>query len=383
MDGGETNHLKNRNVLVLSSTVSLILLSLYSWYYLFPLYLKELGASDREVGISYALFTLGFTFAQCIGGYLTDRFGRKWVIILPTYFFPIFYLLLAVSKVWYLPVIFYLFTAVGSAIQIPAFTSIIAESTKRKGKAFGLFEFYIALGIAFGPLIGSVLIDRVGIRTLIISTAVTCLIGAILRHIFLVETQQVKQPKKGAVKTSLNRNFGLFLLSGAFLFLVFSISIHGPFMTLFQKESLKFSESRISLLFAIGGILSALSSLLGGSMTDKLGGKKILGMSVCLHPFLLFLWSSLSGFAPFFVISFAFSQFCYIAYQVVITDLTEEETRGRLIGIFGTTTGLISSLGPIIGMQLKIHYGYKAPFYLAFGFGIISFLILQCVKEKK
>ena len=78
-----------RNVLVLSSTVFFILVALFSWYYLFPLYLKELGATESQIGLLYTLFTLSFTLLQLVGGVLSDRIGRKKCIVWPTYVYAL------------------------------------------------------------------------------------------------------------------------------------------------------------------------------------------------------------------------------------------------------------------------------------------------------
>ncbi len=371
-----------KNVFVLSLTVGGTLLFFYSWYYLLPIHLQSLGASDRQIGISYTLFALGFTLAQTLGGYLTDRFGRRPVVVIPTYLFPIFYLLLAFAKVWWVCVLFYLFASISSAVQMPAFTAMISESSQRKGRAFGFFEFIIACGIALGPLLGGILIDKIGIKGLFIITAFATLISAILRSCFLTEANGLEK-QKVSIQTHLTKNYIWFLVTGVFIFLVLNLTMNGPFLTLFQREVLSISLSRINLFFAVGGLFSAFSALLGGYLVDKYGAKPVLGLSLLLHPLFLVFWVSTAGVSPFFFFSFIFSQMFYLCYQVIITDMSAVEVRGRMLGIFGTVTGLISSIGPFIGMQLKLSFGWSYPFYLALLFGVSGLLSLLNVRLKK
>ena len=77
-----------------------------------------------------------------------------------------------------------------SAIQSPAFTSIIAESVpeRQRGMAFGFFESAISLGITIGPALGAALVSRLGMQPLIYGTAVAALLCAVLRTAGLHET---------------------------------------------------------------------------------------------------------------------------------------------------------------------------------------------------
>lgn len=365
-----------RNVLVLSLTVGGTLLFFFAWYYLFPIHLEKLGASQREIGISYTLFALGFTIAQVLGGYLTDRIGRKFIIVIPTYAFPFLYLLLALARVWWICVVFYLATSILSAIQMPAFISMISESSGRKGRAFGFFEFSIAIGIAIGPLLGGFLVKKIGIEGLILLMGLATFVSAVIRSLFLTEEKNREKIDRVDVWKSITKNYIWFVVAGSFMFLVLTLTLNGPFLSLFQKEVLSFSSSKINFLFAIGGLFSAISCLFGGRFIDKYGSKPMLGVSIILHPLLIVLWVVSGGVLPFFILSFLFSQLIYMGYQVIITDIVSEKVRGRMIGICGAITGLISSMGPILGMQMKLKFGWSFPFYLSVVFGIVAFLLL-------
>jgi len=89
-----------RNVLVLGGTVFLLLTAFFSWHQLLPLYLRDLGASDGQVGLAYTPMNLAFTLLQWIGGLLASRYGRKALIVLPTFALAPMYLLAGAMSHW-------------------------------------------------------------------------------------------------------------------------------------------------------------------------------------------------------------------------------------------------------------------------------------------
>lgn len=364
------------NVLVLSLTTFLSLFGFFSWYFLFPLYLKRLGASDTAIGFLYSLFSLGFTFAQILGGYLADRFGRKALIAWPTFLIAFFYFLMLFSNEW-VPVAFLCFlTFVASAIQWPAFTAMLGESSEKRGEAFGRFEFFLALGIGGGPLLGSFLVERIGIKGLILASSLLTLVAATWRILALVETfgkrkEEVSQEVGKILERG--REYLPFLVIGSLVFMAIGLTVNGPFLTLFHGEVLGHSRSRINRLFAHGNLIGALFVILAGKLADRWGAKKVLFSGVLIHTLLIVFWA-LTGSSLLFVSSIPFVQWIYLAYQVVLVEITKEEERGRKVGLFGTITGGMGSLSPLFGSLMKKGMGDLSPFFAALGFASLSLL---------
>ncbi len=151
------------------------------------------GATDKVIGISYTLFSLSFTLAQFVGGYLSDKCGRKLMIVVPTYFMILFYGLMGTAHHWIPVVTFYMAANICSALQSPSFISMIAESSTHKGTAFGIYEGFVALGITIGPLLGAYMVYRITIPGLILLTACMALIVAVIRTVLLKETKTCKR----------------------------------------------------------------------------------------------------------------------------------------------------------------------------------------------
>ena len=136
--------LSEQNLLASSLSIFLMLIATYTWYPILPIYLRELGANDLQVGFSYTLLILSFALMQFIGGILSDRFGRKKLIVIPTFFFSLLYFLAAKSNNWLILISLLAVANSLSALQSPSFFSIIAESVpkSKRGIAFGIFELF-------------------------------------------------------------------------------------------------------------------------------------------------------------------------------------------------------------------------------------------------
>lgn len=376
-----------RNVLVLSGTVFLILAALFSWYLLLPLYFRELGATDAEVGLAYSFLTIGYSLMQFAGGFLADRYGRKLLIILPTFAFVPFYVLAGFAQSWVTLLIALLIINSLSAIQWPAFISIMAESVsdRQRGMAFGFFEFAISLGITLGPALGAALLSRLGMRPLIYLTALIALLCALLRTAGLYETTHRPSP----IELASLKQLGLprlrwFLLAAILLVCIYNWTLWGPFVSLHAEDALGLSKPQINNLFAIGGLACIVGSLLGGHAASRFGGRSLLIVAGLGHVVTMIAWA-LAGTSPLglpmFVITNMGLQMAIIGYDTLLTQVTPSESRGALVGFIGSVTGVIGGIAPTAGAYLRAGFGTTAPFWIALVTGFIMAVTLQKVSD--
>ncbi len=377
-----------QNVSVLSLTVLFVLIAFFSWFPILPIYLQELGANDFQVGFSYTLIALSFTLMQFLGGILSDHFGRKLLIIIPSFIFPLLYFLAGSASHWVTLILFLAIANSLSALQLPSFYSMIAESVpkNKRGMAYSGFELFAILGITLGPAIGMVLIPRVEMKYLFYLTSLTTFLCALARILWLKETHhyRTKINKIDSFKKLFNKKMLLIILAISSLFLLFNLTTHGPFISLYANEVMNLDKSKINLLFALGGFAAVIYSLWGGKIIDKWGSKKVLLCSASGLGIFIILWSLSSPIWPaivLFAILYIFSQSCHIAYGSFLADITHRQSRGLVIGFIGTCTGLIGSIGPSLGGYLKFQFGPSSPFWAGLIFALITSLLLIKIKE--
>ena len=377
-----------QNVLVLSLTVLFGLIAFFSWYPVLPLYLQELGANDFQVGFSYTLLALSYALMQFLGGILSDQFGRRLLIIIPSFVFPLLYFLAGNSSHWITLILFLTIANSLSALQLPSFYSMIAESVPKtkRGIAYSEFELFVVLGITIGPAIGMILIPRIEIKYLFYLTSLTTFFCALARIFWLKETHhhRTKINKFDSFKNLFNKKMLYIILALSSLFLLFNLTTNGPFISLYAKEVRNFDKPKINLLFALGGFAAVIYSLWGGKIIDKWGSKKVLSYSTSGMGIFIILWSLSSALwltIALFTILYIFFQGCYIAYGSFLADITHQQSRGLVIGFIGTSTGLIGSIGPSLGGYLKFQFGPLSPFWAGLIFALITSLLLIKIKE--
>ncbi len=374
-----------RNLIVLSSTIAVSLLSLTTWLYILPIFLKDLGASDPNVGLSYTIFTLGNTAFQFLGGFIADRWGRKWVIAIPTYFIAISAIIISLARVWWVVTVFYGMMTVLSSIQWPAFLAMIGESCSRKERAFSIFEFSLVSGLAFGPLLGFWLLNFLQIRQLIVMTGVILFLSAVARHLFLYETLKVRGELRFDFNKIFTREVKTFLAGSVFLYLLFSLSINGPFISLHLKD-FGLDERKINLIISYSTIFSLVVSIFAARILHDENLKRWFVISIIIHASTIYLWSYLKpGIVNSIILmtSFGAVQIVFIGYNSIVSQLSPENLRARTIGTIGSINGIISSGGPYAGMIVKLHYSIHATFVMGVIFGIFSSLLFRKVNYPK
>ena len=375
-----------RNVLVLSATILLLLASIYTWYPLLPLHFRDLGASDAQVGLAYSSLTIAFSLIQFAGGLLADRYGRKWLIALPTFIFIPLYILAGATRNWMTLLIALLIVNSLSALQLPAFMALLAESVseRRRGRAFGVLEFAVSLSVALGPGLGAALLPLVGIRALIHYTALISLLCALLRAFGLREATHRPPPLSlGSLGYLRQAGFRWLLTAVCFFALTRVMTMWGPFVTLHAEDALGMEKPEINALFSLGGLAAMAASLLGGRLADRYGSRNLLIASSLGHVLTMLLWalagnSMVVGLA-FFVTASMGLQMGSVAYDALVTQAASAGSRGAFVGLLGTITGLTSAAAPAFGAYLRGSFGSTAPFWAALGLGTATALSLSRV----
>lgn len=170
-------------------TVGMLLL--FTGFYLLlptlPLFIKQLGGNESQVGLAAGIFTISAVIFRPIVGGLLDRFGRRPFIIWGMLFFAFsMYLydwvggILILMALRVLHGVSWAFstTAVGTAI-----TDIIPSD--RRGEGMGWYGIAMTLAMAIGPMLGIWLIQNESYHVLFLFA--TSLSVAALLLLFLVK----------------------------------------------------------------------------------------------------------------------------------------------------------------------------------------------------
>ena len=194
--------LSNRNVMAITVTRSIEMFAMFLWRPFWGLYVLELGGTKSSIGLLTTIASLTVLLVQFPRGIISDRIGRKRVIILGSVLNILAPIIYRYSTHW-TTLIMGVIAASVPAFASPALNALIADSLPEETRATGFgastMAWYIAISVSI-PL-GGYILDRLGVVEgtqlgLLVSIIMTVLV-VLIRWKYIEETVEVK-PEKSA-----------------------------------------------------------------------------------------------------------------------------------------------------------------------------------------
>jgi MFS family permease len=148
------------------------------------LYLTERGYSAGAAGLVLGVAGLGNMLGNAVGGYLTDKIGRRWTIVSSAV--PTAALTALVPFLGPLALIVAVVGLIGVTSQIyrPAAAAVLIDSVPATNQhrlaAFGVFRFAMNIGAALGGVIGGVLASTSYVGLFLTNAAACLLFGVVV-----------------------------------------------------------------------------------------------------------------------------------------------------------------------------------------------------------
>jgi MFS family permease len=128
----------------------------------FPVYVKEFGTSGLLLGVMFSTYSLSMALCTPYIGRLSDKLGKKWFITLGFALTSI----ISLAYVWVenpSQLIFIRFiNGVSIAMILPIIMAFIGELSPQgqEGSYMGIYSMSMFLGIATGPVMGGIIVDK-------------------------------------------------------------------------------------------------------------------------------------------------------------------------------------------------------------------------------
>lgn len=153
-----------------------------------PLYANSLGASKIEMSLLTVFSSLSTAVASIYaGGYLSDKFGEKKVIVVGFILTAIFTLTIAFTSSLWVLILTQAISGIGKGLS---FTLLMGLSIKympsdKRGVAMGFFQSIYGLGMFLGPLLMGVIGDIVSLKQGFIFIGVIACLTAVLAQVII------------------------------------------------------------------------------------------------------------------------------------------------------------------------------------------------------
>lgn len=351
-------------------------------------YGKTFGLTSTTLGILTASFSIAQFFATPVLGSLSDKWGRKPLLVISLAGTCLSFLLFAEARS--LIVLFgarILDGLTGGNVSVAQAMVSDTSTSKDRAKKFGILGSAFGFGFVIGPAIGGIL-TKFGPQVPFFFAAGVALIGTLCAWFFLKETNETsKESRKNDDRrfefSSLITTLKMPVIGTAvfigFLLTMAQFTMIIGFQT-FSADMLKISPTQTGLFYAGFGITGILMQL-GVPLFTKLIPSKalILLLSTALCLIAMFL----SGFTSVFL-SFATCLFVYGLFNglrnpmlnAIIADNANSAEHGKILGINQSYGSIGQTLGPIsagIITVISIHsVFFLSAFYILIGF-LLSF----------
>ncbi len=373
---------KNLAASVLIQVLSL--LAFQAGAVLVPYFIQDLGVTDLKAAAAWtgAWQSVGaavFAIFTPIWGAISDRYGRRPNLLRAAAATAI---MLAINGLvrapWQLLVVRALqgmFTGTPAAA-----TALVAVGTPKKHLAFalGLLQTSFFIGMSIGPMVGGYLGDAFGFRTTYYIAAAIVAVSFIVALKFTVEPEESAATRERAQKENALVAFRDLLRIPALMGLIvltviinLTGSILSPAMPIFIQEIIPPDRSPASIagnVFGASALTAAISAVIAGKISDRIGHRKTLLLST-VGITLLYVPQGLAPTATalgvFAALQGLFRGGLGPSMNALVVESSPRDKTGSALGLSSSAASVGFALGPMLGAAILAGTSTRAVFFVA------------------
>jgi MFS family permease len=373
---------KNRNLLIIALIAFVNMLGYGIIIPILYAYSKKYGLNDFQNGLLFAVFSACQFISTPIIGRLSDKYGRKPLLITSIAGTALSFFIMAFA-----PNFLFLFIARAldglTAGNIPVAFAVISDSTKpeERAKSFGLISAAFNFGFIFGPAIAALTLGWGSAIPFLIAGGIS-LFAVVLTYLYLPETNKhMGEVKSGKLfdipklwHTLFDPNIGATLMISLIYFLAFSCAVIYGFQP-YTLNVLNITASENATLFTLFGVVGLITqTFLVGLTTRKFGLKYSFKLSMFLTAasFVIMIFAvNLQIFLLAMVILSLFNSISQTLIPTIISRETDEKSQGTIMGLNASYQSIGMTVGPILG-------GIIATYAITLPFVVGAILTLLC-----
>jgi ACDE family multidrug resistance protein len=380
MDLTEQKRKRARNITVFSTFLAFMGIGVVDP--ILPVIADQIGASHWQVELLFTAYIFTMAFMMIPSGLLVGKLGDKRMMVIGLFVVTIFSLACALSQTIAQLSLFRAGWGLGNSFFFAtAMTLLIALSTNT-GKAVGLYEAAIGLGMAGGPLLGG-LLGEFSWRYPFLATSILIFIAFLLVTFLVYEPQNMQSRKKAGFK-----ELAHLLSDRPFLQVAITAMLYfyGFFVVLaYSPLVLNLSAIQLGWVFCGWGLCLAYGSAgLAHKLEEKYPPRLLLRYGLIIFAVILFL---------LFIVKNVWADILLIILSGLVSGLNNSlftshamevspYERGITSGVYNFVRWLGAAVAPILSGVLGHALDKTIPFVIA-GILVILGLVIMLFPTKK
>ena len=349
---------------------------------LLPGYAAEFSASETAIGALVASFSLLQFLVAPWWGRLSDRIGRRPVILIGLASSAVSYLLFALARdYWVLLLSRVLAGGLGATVNVAQ--AYLADITPpaRRARAMGMIGLAFGLGFIVGPALAA-LTSQAGASIPGLTAAAFCAFSLVLGWRYLPETREHRPSSpRGPVPWGVAMPSYVVMLLSVIAFAVITVVF-----PLFTTQVIGLGRRETSMFFVLMGVSSAVvQGWLLGKLAPRTGeralmivGCLLLAAGLALTPLARTMVPGESMQWTVFLLALvalsAGTGFAWPAVAGLISRTTREEDQGRALGMLHSVASIARVIGPILIGLVGERGGFEAAFFCGAALALVAAL---------
>jgi predicted MFS family arabinose efflux permease len=378
----------NRNFWIIALIAFINSLSFTILIPIIYLYGKQFGLTDFQTSLLFSIYSLAQFLATPVIGKLSDRCGRKPLLIISLAGTVIANFIAGTATTAVILFLARLLDGITGGNNSVA-QAVISDVTNpgNRAKGFGIFGAASGLGFILGPAI-SLLAQQISLGASFFVSSAIALVALLITIAFLPETLTEKADKAhnifdlglgNLIKGLALPRVGILLIINFLIgttFTIFTYAFQPYFINVLGQSS-----KSLTLMFLVFGVLGVLMQTWGVSiLTRKFDLVSILLLSLFIRSLsfsLMPIWPTIMYFVGVSILFSLFNSLVQPMINALISLNAKPEEQGTALGLNSSYLSISNAFGPVIaGMLISqsnpTTYGY--PLYLAGG---LTFLVLM------
>lgn len=336
-----------------------------------PIFAQDMGASAFVVGLLLTTFSLFQFISAPIAGSLSDRYGRKPMLLISQFATLVSFLLLAfANSLWMLFLSRAVDGLLGSNATIAkAYLSDITPN-KDKSKVFGISGVAFAIGFMIGPILGGTMAQTSYSIPSFLASGIT-LVSIVFTILALPET--VKNPKSILDRLQKKSRINIKLLNMnqishyfknksvnqqliEFLMYALSMAIFTSNFAIFARQKFDATTQQIGLSMTVIGATSVLfRGYLLPKLIDRFKERHLERVGVSLMILGLVIGLLSQNYYQLLIMITIFATGAGMNYPLMMGDISrsvDEKEQGAIIGVANSLDSMAHIVGPLLGGYL-------------------------------